>query len=115
MVWALQSCLVFLQGDLVGAEDWFMKARMIDPKDGSVYQHYGQNIFLTDTSLIITAANTWLFSKSVKQIRSSYTVFPRFSAGSHLSAWSRMSAGSKVIVFQMSAQKNEPIKCAGFK
>ena len=33
------------------------------------------------------------------------TVFPHFSSGSQMSAWSRMSKGSKVIVFQMSTQK----------
>ena len=41
-----------------------------------------------------------------------YTVFPYLSAGSQMNAWSQLSAGSKVTVFQMSTKKmnltNEP-------
>ena len=33
-----------------------------------------------------------------------YTVFPCLSAGSQMRTWSQMGAGSKVIVFQISAQ-----------
>ena len=40
------------------------------------------------------------------------TVFPHFIAGSQMSAWSRMSAVSKVIVFQMISKENELKKSA---
>ena len=43
------------------------------------------------------------------QAKPKVTVFPCLSTGSQMSGWSRMSAGSKVYVFQMSA-KNESKK-----
>ena len=38
----LNSFLTHPQSDLEKAEEWFLKAKSLDPEDSSVYQHYGE-------------------------------------------------------------------------
>ena len=56
---------------------------------------------------VISDSATSCFSRSVRTYAVKYTAFPHSSVGS------QMSAGSKVTVFQMSAQNNESQMGAG--
>ena len=47
-----------MQGDISGAESWFIKARILDPTDSSVHQHYGQ--FLGEVGRHLEAADSYL-------------------------------------------------------
>lgn len=44
-VWKVWHFLFLLQGNIVGAEAWFNKAKQIDPEDTSLCQHYGKIIY----------------------------------------------------------------------